>query len=185
MFCPKCGEKLPDDAAFCHRCGESLINLRENYPSEQAHQSSQAPAGLGSQKEHPAANPYVHSERERDRYQIPVEYPPYFNRHGWCWPGFWFPALWCCYKGIYNQAWKYILIGLIPYIGGIIAGIWCGKVGYREYSDFINNNDPEQIRQAKSTGMGCFWVLLLLPLGCYILYTLLLLGAMSLSATNW
>ena len=30
MFCAKCGASLPDDAVFCGRCGNKVLNLHIN-----------------------------------------------------------------------------------------------------------------------------------------------------------
>ena len=125
------------------------------------------------------SNPYARPERDVEGRLIPVEYPPYFNYRGWSWPAFWFKALWYCYKGMYNQSWKFILVSLIPYAGGVIATIWASIVGYKEYSDFINNNTPEQIRQAKATGMGCFWALIIVPIIFWILYVIIMAAGSS------
>lgn len=121
-------------------------------------------------------NQHVRPERDRFGFKIPAEYPPYFDRNGWCWPGFWFPAYWCCIKGIYNQAWKYILVKLLS---GLVASIWCGLVGYREYSDFINRHTPEEITRHKGTGMGCFISLIVTGVVAIILYFVFLVVLMS------
>jgi uncharacterized membrane protein YvbJ len=42
MFCPQCGEKNPDDAKFCSKCGAALTAKAEKAPSRRA-----APAATG------------------------------------------------------------------------------------------------------------------------------------------
>ena len=35
MFCPKCGTRLPDEAAFCTNCGAQLAAFRPAAPAPQ------------------------------------------------------------------------------------------------------------------------------------------------------
>ena len=38
MICPKCGSEMPDDSAFCTRCGASLhTGTQENQNSQEDH----------------------------------------------------------------------------------------------------------------------------------------------------
>lgn len=70
MFCPKCGQSLPDDAAFCFRCGQPMQQvsdaLGQGVPQTQ-NQQAQMPK---------AQNPYVAQNQQ----QPPTGYPPVGNR---------------------------------------------------------------------------------------------------------
>ena len=70
MFCPKCGQSLPDDAAFCFRCGQPMQQvsdaLGQGVPQTQ-NQQAQMPK---------AQNPYVAQNQQ----QSPTGYPPVGNR---------------------------------------------------------------------------------------------------------
>ena len=71
MFCPKCGQSLPDDAAFCFRCGQPMQQvsdaLGQGVPQTQNQQQAQMPK---------AQNPYVAQNQQ----QPPTGYPPVGNR---------------------------------------------------------------------------------------------------------
>jgi len=56
---------------------------------------------------------------------------------------------------MYLQAWKFLLVSLVPNVGTVAARIWAGIVGYREYSEFMNRNTPLEVDQKKRTGFGC------------------------------
>lgn len=70
MFCPKCGQSLPDDAAFCFRCGQPMQQvsdaLGQGVPQTQ-NQQAQMPK---------AQNPYMAQNQQ----QPPTGYPPVGNR---------------------------------------------------------------------------------------------------------
>ena len=112
---------------------------------------------------------------------IPIEYPTHFDRNGWSWPAFWFPAYWYCYKGMYMAAWKFILVGFIPYVGGLAAMIWAAIAGYREYSDYLNRTPPYEVERNKRTGLGCMITLIVFPFLLSFLWFALLtsFGAMD------
>ena len=56
MFCPKCGEKLPDNAKFCSKCGARVTfepAVRKPAPSSSATKkpkASQASSGVSAKK---------------------------------------------------------------------------------------------------------------------------------------
>ena len=195
MFCQKCGTVVPDGSSFCSNCGARFDDHVQPgpggwyYPQEQRDSQASEPnqgSGYSGQHGRPGGqdqmNPFIRRERDTHGRAIPREYPANFNRGGWCWPGFMFPALWCCYKGIYNAAWKYILIGLIPYVGASIVSIWCGVVGYSEYASFIEKNPPSLVNKSKSTGMGCFWALLIIGIIAQIVIAILAVALVLKSA---
>lgn len=49
MFCPKCGEKLPDDSKFCSACGEKLASATLEVQEEQKTNDDSAPDVSASQ----------------------------------------------------------------------------------------------------------------------------------------
>lgn len=116
------------------------------------------------------ANQYVRPERDAYGYKIPFEYPTHFDRNGWSWPAFWFPVYWYCYKGMYNASWKFILVSLIPYVGELIARIWAGIAGYKEYSEYLNRTPPNEVERNKRTGLGCMITLIVFGFVILILY---------------
>jgi hypothetical protein len=171
MYCQRCGAENTEDAVYCSTCGSKIPGKGMKQPGGwytpsaldiELEKKPRQPVVSGGQAGHPGTqapvNPFIRPERDKMGRSIPREYPPSFNRSGWNWPGFLFPALWCCYKGIYNAAWKYILIS---FIACPIAQIWCGIVGYNEYATFIDSNPPQSIGKSKSTGIGCFWWLII------------------------
>ncbi|MFQ5801071.1 MAG: zinc-ribbon domain-containing protein, partial [Candidatus Hydrothermarchaeales archaeon] len=34
MYCPKCGEDIPDDARFCTKCGHQIDSSKEEGPTD-------------------------------------------------------------------------------------------------------------------------------------------------------
>lgn len=70
MFCPKCGQSLPDDAAFCFRCGQPMQQVSDALGQGVPHTQNQ-------QAQMPKAqNPYVAQNQQ----QSPTGYPPVGNR---------------------------------------------------------------------------------------------------------
>lgn len=71
MFCPKCGQSLPDNAAFCFRCGQPMQQvsnaLGQGVPQTQNQQQAPMPN---------AQNPYSAQTQQ----QPPNGYPPAGNR---------------------------------------------------------------------------------------------------------
>ena len=66
MFCPKCGQSLPDDAAFCFRCGQPMQQVSDALGQGVPHTQNQ-------QAQMPKAqNPYVAQNQQ----QPPTGYPP-------------------------------------------------------------------------------------------------------------
>ena len=70
MFCPKCGQSLPDDAAFCFRCGQPMQQVSDALGQGVPHTQNQ-------QAQMPKAqNPYVAQNQQHP----PTGYPPVGNR---------------------------------------------------------------------------------------------------------
>ena len=70
MFCPKCGQSLPDDAAFCFRCGQPMQQVSDALGQGVPHTQNQ-------QAQMPKAqNPYVAQNQQ----QSPPGYSPVGNR---------------------------------------------------------------------------------------------------------
>jgi hypothetical protein len=197
MYCRKCGADVPEESAFCPDCGTAVPGPPTGkpggwyYPGQEKGAAEPTPPSEPTKPSSPdearrrvasglynypgildPTNPFIRPQRDKLGRTIPREYPPNFNRNAWCWLGFLFPALWCCYKGIYNAAWKYIWIGLIPMIGSPIGSIWCGLVGHKEYAEFIDNTPPALIQKSRATGMGCFWLYLIVQIIANIVLTI-------------
>jgi len=186
LFCYNCGTELPEGSIFCSTCGQRL-ELKPveastpppppplpspppyappyGQPAEHQYQAPPTftpPPGYYNQQTYEpfGINPYVRPERDMYGYKIPFEYPTHFDRNGWSWPAFWFPVYWYCYKGMYMAAWKFILIRFIPSVGELIARIWAGIAGYREYSDYLSRTPPHEVERNKRTGLGCMITLI-------------------------
>ncbi|MBN1809343.1 MAG: CD225/dispanin family protein [Planctomycetes bacterium] len=46
MFCPKCGQELPDDVARCYSCGEPVEHLQATGPVQQRPPLTPIPSNL-------------------------------------------------------------------------------------------------------------------------------------------
>jgi hypothetical protein len=114
-------------------------------------------------------NPYVRKERDRENRLIPREYSADFKVTSWSWVAFCFPTSWYFYKGMYNRAWKFILLGVISWIlcilsagslwyVGLISNLFGGFMGYREYSEFINTRNTSQITVSRWIGIVLIFV---------------------------
>ena len=55
MFCPKCGEKLPDESKFCTACGANLAELTQEPAGEQEKPEGTAPEQTAVEQEKPEA----------------------------------------------------------------------------------------------------------------------------------
>ena len=52
MYCERCGEKLSDDACFCHKCGQAVRHLEEkDLPNDYANPPDKASASTLSEEE--------------------------------------------------------------------------------------------------------------------------------------
>lgn len=200
--CPSCGASNEADANFCEMCGtsfkrtatqdiveRSVINVKKPRDLQRPKPLDNSYRRTDSYSPKPADTTYIRQtdvqpaggysifssgRKDPNGYDIPREYPSYFNSSAWCWPGFWFPAYWCLLKGMTGSAWKYLLVGLIPSVGSTIASIWCGAIGYKEYVQFLSTRTDKEIEEAKSTGLGCFTALI----GINIILTILLTALM-------
>lgn len=54
MFCPRCGQKIPEDSAFCFRCGYNTNELRGITQQPQARQGNQMIPLVSNQAQYPA-----------------------------------------------------------------------------------------------------------------------------------
>lgn len=159
MFCPQCGNQVPDGVSFCPQCGSKLGSPANAAAGAAATAGGAAAAGVGAGGAQAQPADYVHSSSraqtqsaQQGTYQAPQYTQPQYNQG---------PAAGIRAIRDDRKLWSYILLSFITF--GIYAYYYIYKMA--QDTNIICAGDGE-----KTGGLLAFILLSFITLGIYAYY---------------